>query len=405
MISGYLDQQFAGATFIEMPYPVYAELQAVDPVHWSAAWNAWVITRYTDVLAILRNPQGFSSAGRQMQMLQQLSPADQATLQPLKEYYAAGGIINTDPPDHTRLRKLVNKAFTPRAVNKMQSRIQQLVDKLLDASADHAEIDIILDFAYPLPAIVIAEMMGAPANDRDQFKHWSEQINAFLGTGRPDATLAHHAQSAILDMKTYLRGLLADRIGQPQNDLLSDLANAEEDGDTLNEDELLATCLTLLIAGHETTTNLIGNGLLALLRHPDQLDYLCRHPEIMPAAIEELLRYDGPVHSVKRVATADIELNGKQIRRGALVYLMLGAANRDPNHFAAPHQLDIHRGDTPDRPISFGYGIHYCVGAPLARLEGNIALSTLLQRFPKIALARKPDWKPNISVRGLSIYP
>lgn len=405
MTIGYLDQQFGQTEFFDRPYPVYAELQLADPIHWSAKWNAWIITRYDDVLAVLRNTQDFSSAGRQMRILQQLTQADQDNLRPLKQHYATGGLINTDPPDHTRLRKLVNKAFTPRAVNKIQSRIQQIVDELLDVASEKVEIDLIQDFAYPLPAIVIAEMLGAPAEDREQFRDWSEQINAFLGTGQPDATRAHQAQAAMLALKAYLRGLLSERLKQPRNDLLTDLAMAEEDGDNLHEDELLATCVTLLIAGHETTTNLIGNGLLALLRHADQLTYLRQHEAAMPAAIEELLRYDGPVHSVKRVASTTVEMQGKQLAQGALIYLMLGAANRDPEHFTDAHSLDIHRGDTQDRPIPFGYGIHYCVGAPLARLEANIALSTLFRRFAMIDLNGKPEWKPNISVRGLQTLP
>jgi len=401
-----LDQSVNAPGFFDNPYPVYQRLRSEDPVHWSELWQAWVVTRYDDVMAILRDPDHFSNAGRQARLLDRFPAEAQAKLQPLAQHYATGGLINSDPPTHTRLRALINKAFTPRMVEHMRARIQEIVDELLNAVLDKEQMDAILDLAYPLPAIVIAEMLGAPKEDRDRFKIWSEDINAFLGTGRPRVDYADRAQQSLLEMKAYMRHLLTDRQQQPQDDLLTGLATAEEQGHVLGEDELLATCVTLLIAGHETTTNLIGNGLLALFDHPDQLEKLKDDPSLIHGAVEEVLRYDGPVHSLKRVTTGDVEFGGRQIKKGELVYAMLGAANRDPAQFSKPNLFNITRSRRENRHIAFGYGIHFCLGAPLARLEAPIALNAMLQRLEGLRPAQNPPiWQKNMSIRGLASLP
>lgn len=402
---GILDQHFTKGKFFNDPYPIYAELQQTAPIHWSNSWQAWVITRYDDVMECLRNPQKYSSAGRQMRLLEQLTVGEQAQLQSLKEHYMQGGIINVDPPTHTCLRKLIQKAFTPRAVNRLRENIQILVDELLDTAIELGKIDLIHDFAFTLPAVVIARMLGASAEDRDLFKGWSEQINAFLGTGRAQVDLALRSQSSLEEMKSYLSRLLIERQREPQDDLLSHLAHVEDEGDTLSDEELLATGVTLLIAGHETTTNLIGNGLLSLLRHPEQLQMLRNNLSLMPAAIEEMLRYDGPAHSLKRVTTEEVHMGKAIIPAGDLVYLVLGSANRDPAHFKNPHQFNIQRSSEELRHIAFGYGIHFCVGAPLARLEAEIAFTSLIQRVKHIQLDGTPQWKSNMSIRGLDTFP
>lgn len=401
-----LDRHLNLPGFFANPYPIYGRLQTQDPVHWSDHWQAWVITRYDDVMTILRNPAHFLNAGRQERLLAQLPREARDELQPLAQHYAQGGLINSDPPLHTRLRGLVNKAFTTRAVERLRSQIQAIVNQQIDTIQSAGQMDVIRDLAYPLPAIVIAEMLGVPAGDREQFKQWSEMINTFLGAGRPGVEVADRAQQSLLQMKSYLGSLLAERRRQPQDDLLSGLALAEEAGEMLSEEELLATCVTLLIAGHETTTNLIGNGLLALLHHPDQLRKLRDNPDLVTGAVEELLRYDGPVHSLKRIAADDIEFNGQRLKRGQLLYAMLGAANRDPTQFTEPERLNIMRPRRENRHIAFGYGIHFCVGAPLARLEAPIALNTMLSRLPDLRLSTTlPVWQKNMAVRGVKSLP
>ena len=387
--------------FFADPYAVYRRLRNEDPVYWSKSWRAWVVTRYADVMTIINDPARFSNAGRQKRMLEQLPAQHREELRPLETHYSMGGLINTDPPDHTRLRSLVNRAFQPSTVERMRTRVQYLVDGFIDAVQDDGGMDVIRDLAFPLPTTVIAEMLGVPSDDKDQFKTWSVDLLTFVGAGRVRLEPALRAQRAMLEMREYLRGQTAARMTHPREDLLTALAAAEDKGDAFTEDELLATCQTLLTAGHETTTNLIGNGLLALLRHPEQLQQLARDPSLIATAIEELLRYDSPVQGVKRVAREDVEMAGKQIGKGQLVYAMLGAANRDPEAFTEPDRLDITRPHGKNRHVAFGWGIHFCVGAPLARLEGPIALTTILRRLPNLRLTDEPAYWENINARGL----
>jgi len=315
-------------------------------------------------------------------------------------------MLDRDPPDHTRLRGLVSKAFTPKALESLRPRIQQIVDGLLDQIERRGEMDLIEEFAYPLPVIVICEMLGVPVEDHERFKHWGLDIARGLDAIMlpPDSEVGKRSVSGRRALAEYFRALIAERRAAPRDDMLSALIAAEEAGDKLSEEELLASCILLLVAGHETTVNLIGNGTLALLKHPEQLRRLRENPGLIGSAVEELLRYDGPVQRTARIPSEDLVIGGKTIPKGEMVMPFLGAANRDPAQFPDPDRLDITRTD--NRHIAFGMGIHFCLGAPLARMEGQIAISTLLRRLPKLALAsQRPEHRQSLTLRGLVSLP
>ena len=398
-----LERGIASPLWYDDPYPIYRQLRADDPVHWSDTLGGWVLTRYDDVVATLRAPEHYSSHGRFQRALANLPEDARTRLRPLEDHFSVG-LISADPPDHQRLRTLVTTAFTPRVVEALRPRIQHLVDDLLDAAQGRGTLDIIRDLAYPLPATVIAELLGVPAADRDTFKRWSEGIISFQGTGRATAETFGRAQADLLQMRAYFRDLLLERRRTPAADLLGRLVAAETADDRLTEAELLTLCVNLLTAGHETTTNLIGSGMLSLLRHPDQLERLRREPALMTSAVEEMLRYESPLQRNLRRVTQEIELRGKVLRPDDLVIQLLGAANRDPEQFADPERFDI--GRRPNRQIAFGYGIHFCVGAPLARLEAPIAIGALLRRWPLMALATEAvQWQPHWPLRSLVALP
>jgi len=315
-------------------------------------------------------------------------------------------MLDRDPPDHTRLRSLVSKAFTPRVVEGLRPRIQQIVDGLVERALAKGGMDLIEEFAYPIPVIVICEMLGVPVADHERFKGWSLDIARGLDAIMlpPDSVVGMRSGTSRRALAEYFRGLIAERRAAPREDLLSALIAAEEAGDTLSEDELLATCILLLVAGHETTVNLIGNGTYALLRHRDELRRLRENPGLIGTAVEELLRYDGPVQRTARIPSEDVTIDGRKIRAGEMVMPFIGAADRDPAQFPDPDRLDIARAD--NRHIAFGWGIHFCLGAPLARVEGQIAINTLLQRLPKLALAtEKPEHRQSLTLRGLTSLP
>ncbi len=387
------------------PYPRYQQLREQDPVHWHQGINCWVLTRYTDVLAALRDQR--LSSDQMSAFTGRLPEAASEKIQPLIRLFS-DMMLMSDPPDHTRLRLLANKAFTPRVVVRMRSHIQATIEGLLDGIEDDSrqdgQMDVIEDLAYPLPAIVISEMLGVPVKDRDQFKIWSGDLAAFLGNIRMVAETAEIAQRSALELSDYLRKIISQRRLEPQEDLISALVAAEEEGDTFSEAELFSMCILLMMAGHETTTNLIGNGLLALLQNRDQLEKLRAGPGMIETAVEELLRYDSPIQSAGRIATADVVLGGKRIDKGQRVTMILGAANRDPERFSNPDRLDIARED--NRHLSFGFGPHFCLGAALARLEGQIAISAVVQRWPELRLAgHELDWRYNPAFRGLISLP
>jgi cytochrome P450 len=383
------------------PYPMYARLRAEDPVHWSALMEAWVLTRYDDVAAVLTDSR-FSADRRQARnrFAEEIARREEE----FGPFGRTRTMLTSDPPEHTRLRRLVSKAFTPRMVEGLRPRIQEIVDELLDAVARNGRMDVIRDLAYPLPVIVIAEMLGVPPERRDQFKHWSDEIVGALGGPLvPQATL-ERSRVAVHELAEYLKGVIAERRREPREDLVSGLIAAEEQGQILSEDEMLATAMLLLVAGNETTTNLIGNGMLSLLRNPDQLERLRAGPSQVLAAVEELLRYDGPVQATGRVAMEDLEVGGQKVTEGQAVLTVLGAANRDPAQFENPDELDLDR--RPNEHVAFGDGIHFCLGAPLARAEGQIAFETLLRRFAHPRLETESlQWGGSFILRGLKGLP
>jgi hypothetical protein len=381
--------------FVANPYPMYHRLRAEDPVHHHPL-GFWVLTRYEDVVMALRDPRFAKEAI--------------ASFVAARFGIAPVGIglsmLDRDPPDHTRLRGLVSKAFTPRVVETLRPHIQQIVDALLDRVEGQHSMDLIEDFAYPIPVIVICQMLGVPVEDRDRFKQWGLDVARGLDALMlpPDSEVTKRATNARHALTDYFRELIAARRSTPRADLLSALIAAEEAGDKLTEDELLASAILLLVAGHETTVNLIGNGTLALLRHPAELRRLREDPGLVVSAVEELLRYDGPVQRTARIPSDDVVIGGRSIPKGEMVMPFIGAADRDPAQFPEPDRLDL--GRTDNRHIAFGLGIHYCLGAPLARVEGQIAINTLLRRLPKLALAtERPDYRQSLTLRGLSSLP
>jgi cytochrome P450 len=379
------------------PYPFYRRLREKEPVHRSAL-GFYVLTRLDDCVAVLRD-QRFGREEFQ-QMLSAVYADDSQTPS------LPRSMLFRDPPDHTRLRALVSQAFTPRVVEGMREHIQGIVDRLLDRVQDAGRMDIIDDLAYPLPVTVICEMLGVPVGDHASIRGWSADIARSLDAiGLPaDPVIVERGRRSRRALADYFRRLVPERRARPRADLLSGLLAAEEQGDKLTHDEVIAMCLLLFIAGHETTVNLIGNGTLALLRHPEQWRALQANPALVENAVEELLRYDSPVQRTARIAHTDAEVAGQPIARGSMVVTVLGAANRDPAHFVDPDRLDITRRDP--RHIAFGFGIHFCLGAPLARVEGQVALGTLARRMPGLALAEDTqEWRESSVLRGLKRLP
>ena len=362
------------------PYPNYAKIRLKDPVHRMRLLDAWLLTRYEDVDSVLRDHRRFSNAERS------LNDAGRVTL------------LDLDPPDHTRLRSLVSRAFTPRSVANLESRARKITEELLDAVGDTDRFDLIQALAFPLPVIVIAEMIGVPPEDREQIKVWSNDIALSVEPVLTDEQV-DMVNRATEELYEYFDGIIALRRRDPLNDLISALIAAEDEGDRLTHDEVLATLLLLLVAGNETTRNLIGNGTLALLRNPEQLQLLRDNPDLMDTAIAEFLRYDSPVQLDGRFVEEDLEIGGKRIRAGQRVISALGAANHDPEVFTNPESLDITRKEKSH--ISFGRGIHHCLGAPLAMLEGRIAFTCMLNRFSSIRLLAEPERRPQVVLRGV----
>jgi cytochrome P450 len=387
------------ASVLDDPYPAYKQLRDRDPVHRSRLVRGWVLSRFQDISAVLRDPR--FSVNRTLAFERGTGIQDKQDFGPFFTSLDRT-ILLRDPPDHTRLRSLVSKAFTPRAVEQMRPRIQELLDELLEPIAARGSMDAVQDLANPLPVIVIAEMLGARPQDRVRFKAWSHLVARGVEPVL-DLRLIRGADQATLEMDEYFREIIRQRRADPREDLISRLISVEEEGDRLSEDEMLAFCNLLLVAGNETTTNLIGNGLLALLRNSEQFQRLQNDPSLAETAVEELLRFDSPVQLTGRVALEDLEIGGKQIAQHSLVVTLLGAANRDPNEFADPDRLDIGRAE--NRHLAFGMGIHFCLGAPLARAESQIVFRTLAERFPGMALAGPPKRRTTITLRGLESLP
>lgn len=387
--------------FLADPYPAYHRWRAANPVQRELESGDWFVTSHAAVAAALADPR--LSSDRTDSFLASFPAEAREVLGPLARV-RSDMILFIDPPKHSRLRGLVQKAFTPRVIERLRPRIQQLTIEMLASAAARGELDIIADLAEPLPGIVIAELLGVPPADRPQFKSWANDFAAAIAGGLTALEVVQRAQTSLLAMANYLSGVAAERRAHPADDLLSALVAVEEQGDVLSEHELFATSMLILIAGNETTTNLIGNGLLALMRHPDQLARLRADPDLIRFAVEELLRYDSPVQATFRIAREETSIGDVPIGRGERVTVVLGAANRDPAQFPEPDRLDL--GRTDRRHLAFAHGPHFCLGAALARLEGQIAIATTLERFPQLRLATEcPAWKPLFAFRGLQSLP
>lgn len=392
--------------FFANAYATFSQMRENDPVYRQPGVDGekpiWFVTRYEDVEAVLLDDKRFVRDPRLA-----FPPAFFAGFQeeqPETLKWVESHMLNYDGEDHRRLRRLVSKAFTPRMIERLRPRIQEIADAFLDPVVADGEMELVSTFAFPLPITVIAELLGIPAADRDQFRVWSD---VFLrATFSTDDQMRYLA--SIEEFVAYFRALIEERRGDPGEDLISALVEVEDGGDTLSEPELTSMAAALMIAGHETTVSLIGNAMVALLGHPDQRALLERDPSLLPRAVEELIRYDGPVERpLHRWATEDVELRGQTIRRGEWVMVILGAADRDPERFEAPDEFDI-TAERDTRHLGFSRGSHFCLGAPLARVEGEIALETLLRRLPGVRLAVAPEelrWRTVPFVRSFETIP
>ena len=381
------------------PYPLYHRLRDEDPVHWDPFLHAWVVTRYADVIHVLHH----FSANR-TPTPEQLSAMGLSALNPIAQVMVRQ-MLFLDPPNHTRLRALASAAFTVRRVERLRSHIQEIMDGLLDAVISKGSMDLIADFASPAPAIVTAELLGVPVADHAQLKDWSADFAEMLGNFQHNPDRFPKILRSVEEMSSYFRSAMQEQRLHPQDGLVSAMMAADVDGAKLTDEEIIANLIVTMVGGQETTTNLIGNGILTLLRNPEAMKRLRDDSSLVPSALEELLRYESPSQHTARLAPDDVELGGKQIRKRQAVIAVMGAANRDPERFPDPDRLDIERQD--NRHVAFGWAAHFCFGAHLARLEGQIAVSTLLQRLPDLELDTKvpPVWRHNLGLRGLTALP
>jgi cytochrome P450 len=377
------------------PYPLYHRLRSEDPVHWDHFLHAWVVTRYADVVTVF---QHFSA--NRTPTPEQLTALGLSALTPLAQVMVRQ-MLFLDPPAHGRVRGLASKAFTPRRVEVLRSHIQDITNSLLDAVQDRGRMDVIADLAYPLPAIVTAELLGVPTTDWKQLTAWSADFAQVLGNFQHNPDRAQKVIRSLEEMSAYFRAAIRDQREHPREGLINALLTAEIDGDHLTEDEVVANTIVTMVGGQETTTNLIGNGILTLLRHPDQLERLRNDRSLIPSAVEELLRYESPSQHTARLAPDDVMLGGKMIRKRQAAIAVMGAANRDPERFPDPDRLDLARQE--NRHVAFAWASHFCFGAPLARIEGQTAFETVLRLMPNLALDPGPvTWRENLGLRGLT---
>ena len=383
--------------FIADPYPVYAALRERGRIHYDARTDHWLVTHPADVNALLRDRRlgrTYLHVATHAEMGRPAEPPEHAPFW----HVIRNGMLDREPPDHTRLRSLVSRAFTPRTTEQMRARIQTVVDSLVDDALARGEFDLIATLAEPLPVTVIAELLGVPETDRHQLRPWSNDICRMYELN-PSEDGARVAVQACVEFSDYLRDLARVRRAHPGADLISALVQVADGGDRLTDDELIGTCVLLLNAGHEASVNAMGNGWWALFRNPEQLARLRADPGLGPRAVEELLRFDTPLQMFERWVLEDSELCGVRVPKGAELGLLFGSANRDPAAFDRPDALDL--GRDPNPHLSFGAGIHFCLGAPLARLEAQIALETVVRRMPGLELVAAPEWKPGYIIRGL----
>jgi len=386
------------------PYPLYHRLRREAPVHWDPYLHAWVVTRYTDVLNVF---QHFSAA--RTPTPEQLRDMDMGELGPISRVMVRQ-MLFMDPPDHTRVRTLAARAFTPRRVEVLRGHIQDITNRLLDdierrgRAGGRRRMDVIADLGAPLPAIVTTEMLGVPSDDWEKLKAWSTDFAEMLGNFQHNPGRITRVLQSVEEMTAYFREAVRQQAETPTEGLVNALAHAEVDGDRFSEDEVVANLIVTMVGGLETTTNLIGNGLLSLLRNPLELERLRSDPALIPSAVEELLRYESPSQHTARLAPDDVEIGGRLIRKRQAVIAVMGAANRDPSRFPEPDRLDLGRQD--NRHVAFGWAGHFCFGAPLARIEGQIAFGALLRRLPDLRLEPEPlVWRENLGLRGLKALP
>lgn len=389
--------------FLRDPFPLFRALREADPVHWSPRLKAWVLTRYDDCRAVLLDRE--MSSDRLRPFFATLPGPEAERIRDIIRYLTHWMVFR-DPPEHTRLRKLTSKVFHVQSMHAMRAQVEDLAAWVLGRIGDREEIDFIADFAGPLPGLVIMAMLGVPRGNLPLIKRLSDDMALFIGSSRMSAEKYELAQAATHEMADFFRALIEKRRAAPQGDLLTQLVHLEEDGDRLSEDELVATCILLLFAGHETTTNHIANAMLALLRFPRELAALRADPALAPRAVEELLRYDGPSGAQVRVVKVAQALRGRTLKPGERVFLMLNAANRDPEAYEDPDRLDLRRKEVPH--LSFGFGLHICLGFPLARMEGQVALPAVLRHWGKIELAQpeaRIEWLNSMVFRGMKALP
>ena len=380
------------------PYPLYRRLREHEPVHWDPFLHAWVVTSYAEVVQVLLKFQADRTPTPQ-----QLSAMGCDALGPVASVMVRQ-MLFLDPPSHTRIRALAASAFTPRRVAVLREHIQEIADRLIDGLIERECIDLVRDFAEPLPAIVTAELLGVAVEDHPQLKRWSADFAEMLGNFQHNPDRTPRVLKAVEGMGEYFRARIREQRKHPREGLIHSFLNAEVDGTRFSEEEVIANVIVTMVGGQETTTNLIGNGMLTLLRKPAQMQRLREHPEIIQSAVEELLRYESPSQHTARICPRDLELGGKKIRKKQAVVAVMAAGNRDPARFPDPDTLDLERQD--NRHLAFGWAAHFCFGAPLARMEGQIAFSSLLKRFSDFELVPAPlEWRPNLGLRGLQSLP
>lgn len=396
-----IDDDMLGGDRLADPYPYFADVLERDPVHWNERYRAWFLHKHEDVLWALRNP-AFSSDRVRPVYDDHLSEEERIKRQPTFDVLQHW-MVFLDPPEHTRLRRLMMPMFSPKSISAWRPRVEQVVQETLDAIGDRSHFDFVRDFAYPIPAIVVAELIGVPAQDRDKFKQWSDDILTLVFGAQGQGDRRERAQQGLVELTEYLGHLIAEIRRHPGDDAISALVTASDVEPPLSDQEIISTCALLVFGGHETTTNLIANGVRQLLLNPDQWDLLRREPDLINSAVEELLRFDGPSRLEARLLVEDVELRGKSLRAGENVFLVQSAANRDPDVFSNPHTLDVTRAKNPH--VSFGFGVHHCLGNFLARLEANVVFPMVLDRLADLELDGPEEWHPTMMSRGMRSMP
>ena len=392
-----LENYLVSPEFVAHPYTTLRQMREEIPVYWSDSVGGWIITRYDDVMTTFKHTKDYSNEGRLGRAAVHVPPTERQSLQVFEEHYRTKGLLHSDPPDHTRLRKFTVKAFTPSRIEALRPLISQITESLLDKCDRDGGMEVIGDLASALPVQVLCDLMGVPQSDQPLLRRWADQLLGFQGVNKPSLELLLAAQTAIVDIRAYLREALGERRRRQRDDLLGAFVTTEAEPGGLTEAEIINTCQTLLVAGHETTRSLIGNGLGLLLGERAQWERLVREPSLVRSAIEEIVRFESPVARQPRLLKHDTVLGEMDLREGDVLFQMLNAANRDASHFDQPDVFRIDRD--PNKHVGFGFGTHFCIGAPLARVEGEIAFTALVRRFPTLTLT-DPDlqWdtsKPN----------